>query len=245
MRNIKLIIEYDGSKYKGWQRQKKGTTTIQAKVEETLTKLLKEEIEIDGSGRTDSGVHAYGQIANFKTESTMDTSVMTDKLNNMLPNDISVKRVMEASKNFHARYDATGKEYVYKIDNSETPNVFMRKYALRIDQKLNVEAMNYASRYLIGEHDFKAFKASGGKKKSTVRRIDQIEFYEKNGLINIRIRGNGFLHHMVRIIVGTLVEVGLNNMKPEDVKIILESKDRENAGRTADARGLYLNFVQY
>ncbi|SHJ78850.1 tRNA pseudouridine(38-40) synthase TruA [Tepidibacter formicigenes] len=245
MRNIKLTIQYDGSRYSGWQRLGHTDMTIQSKIENVLSKMTSEKIEIIGSGRTDVGVHALGQVANFKTNSKMTTSEMIEYLYKYLPQDIVVTNIEEVEERFHSRYNASSKKYIYKIYNDIYHNPFLRKYTTHISEKLDIDAMKKASLFIIGEHDFTSFRSSKSKKKSNIRTIYSIDIIEKGNLIEIIVHGNGFLYNMVRIIVGTLLEVGLGNMKPENVNYILLSKDRKLAGPTAPAKGLYLLEVEY
>lgn len=254
MKNIKLTIAYDGTKYNGWQKQGNTDNTIQEKLETTIGKFVDEEIELAGSGRTDAGVHATGQIANFKITNESYNKIMSDykeldnirdALNEFLPKDIKVSMVEEVDERFHSRLNATKKHYSFTIDNGMIPDVFSRKYMIRIKEKLNINKMKEAAEYLIGEHDFKCFCANKKMKKSTVRTIYEINVTESNGIITIDYFGNGFLYNMVRIITGTLIEVGLSKREPEDMKRILESLDRANAGFTAPASGLFLKEVFY
>lgn len=244
MRNIKLIIKYDGSRYKGFQRLKDNDNTIQGKLENVLSKMTDEQIEIIASGRTDSGVHALNQVANFKTNSDFSVSKIKKYLKEYLPEDIFVSEVLEVDDRFHSRYNATEKVYLYKINNNEY-NPFMRKYENYISKKLNIENMKKASEVLIGTHDFSSFASSKSKKKSHVRTINSITINENNGLVDIFVCGDGFLYNMVRIIVGTLIDVGLGNISVDEVKNILLSKNRKNASDTAPAKGLYLYKVYY
>lgn len=245
MRNIKLIIEYDGSRYKGFQRLKDNENTIQGKIESVLSKMLDEHIEIIGSGRTDMGVHAYNQVANFKTSSTISVKKISDYLYKYLPEDIVVKEVKEVSDRFHSRYNAKQKVYLYKINNAKHHDVFLRKYSTHIDKPLDIELMKKASECLIGEHDFTSFASSKSKKKSNVRNIHSITINKNKDVIDIYVEGNGFLYNMVRIIVGALIDVGLHKKTPQDIKVMLEAKDRSKASDTAPAKGLYLYSVKY
>lgn len=245
MRNIKLIIEYDGSRYKGFQRLKDNENTIQGKIESVLSKMFDEHIEIIGSGRTDMGVHAYNQVANFKTSSTISVEKISDYLYKYLPEDIVVKEVKEVSDRFHSRYNAKQKVYLYKINNDKHHDVFLRKYSTHIDKPLDIELMKKASECLIGEHDFTSFASSKSKKKSNVRNIHSITINKNKDVIDIYVEGNGFLYNMVRIIVGALIDVGLHKKTPEDIKVMLEAKDRSKASDTAPAKGLYLYSVKY
>lgn len=245
MRNIKMIVQYDGSNFKGFQRLKDNDNTIQGKIEDVLSKLTEEKIEIVASGRTDMGVHALGQVVNFKTNSTKSVEKIQKYLYKYLPESIVVTKIEEVDERFHSRYNAKSKIYMYRIDNNEFHNPFNRKYTYHLDKKLDIEKMQKASQYLIGEHDFSSFASSRSKKKSHVRKIEYIKIQEKNNLIEIYVKADGFLYNMVRIIVGTLIDAGLNKIKPEDVKDMLESKNRTAASDTAPAKGLYLLDVQY
>lgn len=245
MRNIKIVIEYDGTKYKGWQRLGDSDNTIQHKIETVLSKMAEENIEITASGRTDAGVHATNQVANFRTESTMSTHKMRSYCYEYLPEDIVVKSVEEVDMNFHARYNAKVKKYVYNICNNKAHNVFNRKYEYHIPQPLNIEKMRKASEYLIGEHDFQSFTTLKTKKKSTIRNIYTINILNEGGNIEISIQGNGFMKNMVRLIVGTLVEVGLGERPADGINDILDKKERKYSGHIAPAKGLFLDEVNY
>lgn len=245
MRNIKLVIQYDGSRYKGFQRLKDNDNTIQGKIEDVLSKMGDEDIEIIGSGRTDMGVHAYKQVANFKTNSTLSVRKINDYLDKYLPEDIVVRETSEVDDRFHARYNAKAKVYLYKINNSKHHDVFLRKYTTHVEKPLDIVAMKEASKYLIGEHDFTSFASSKSKKKSNVREIHSITINKNNEAIDIFVEGNGFLYNMVRIIVGALIDVGLHRKSPEDIKNMLDKKDRSQASDTAPAKGLYLYSVKY
>lgn len=247
MRNIKLTIEYDGSRYDGWQRLGKnsGQTTIQGKIEEVLKKMTGEDIELDGSGRTDAGVHAYAQVANFHTNTTMKCYEIKHYLNRYLPRDIAVFEVEEVDERFHSRLNVKSKKYIYRIAIGEVPSVFDRKYTYYCFDRLDVAAMKKAAVYLIGRHDFKAFSSIKKTNKSTVREIYDIDIYNDGREIQITVHGSGFLYNMVRIIAGTLIEVGKGERKPDDMKHILDSRDREQAGVTAPAQGLFLLEVEY
>ena len=245
MRNIKMIVQYDGSNYKGFQRLKDNNNTIQGKIEDVLKKLTNEYIEIIGSGRTDMGVHAIGQVVNFKTNCNESVEKIQNYLYKYLPESIVIKDIKEVNDRFHSRYNAKHKIYLYKIDNNKFHNPFFRKYTTHITKKLNLDLMRESSNYLIGEHDFSSFASSKSKKKSHIRKIESIDIIEKNNMIEIYVKGNGFLYNMVRIIVGTLIDVGLGKIEPKAVKEILEAKDRKVASETAPAKGLYLFEVQY
>lgn len=245
MRNIKLIIEYDGSRYKGWQKQKETDITIQGKIEDVLSRMTEETIEINGSGRTDAGVHALNQVANFKTNTSMTPIEILDYCYKYLPDDIVVKNALEASEMFHARYNATRKAYLYRICYRKFHEVFNRKYSYHIEKHPDIEAMIEGAQFLIGEHDFKSFTSLKSKKKPTIREIYSIDITKEQGYLDILIEGNGFLQSMVRIIVGTLLEVGFGNIGANEVEEILGKKDRIFAGPTAPAQGLFLKEVKY
>ncbi|ELC8442838.1 tRNA pseudouridine(38-40) synthase TruA [Clostridium perfringens] len=248
MRNIKITLDYDGSKYKGWQKQnQKGSNvaTVQDKLENVLSKMTSEEVQVIGCGRTDSGVHAKNYIANFKTNSLMTLDEMIEYINEYLPEDISVKELKDASERFHARFNVKSKTYAYTIDNNRFKDVFLRKYAWHIESELNLDAMKEASEYLIGTHDFKSFTSLKSKNKSTLRTINSIDINEKNNIITLKINGNGFLLNMVRIIVGTLVAVGLGEIEPNYIVNILEAKERAKASEKAPAHGLCLLELNY
>ena len=251
MRNIRITVQYEVTRYKGWQRQVSTEQTIQGKLESVLSRQFERKIEIDGSGRTDGGVHARGQVANFrlKEEETelfhQNMEELTALLNGYLPEDIAVLGAELASDRFHSRLNAVSKTYKYRIWNSPVPNVFDRKYVWQVKEPLDVQAMERAAGYLLGEHDFAAFCGNPRMKKSTVRKIHEIRI-EKNGPeIDLIYTGNGFLQNMVRIISGTLVETGLKERRPEEIEEILESKDRKKAGAKAPAQGLILWEVKY
>lgn len=245
MNNYKLTIQYDGARYKGWQRLGNTDNTIQGKIENVLSELAGEEIEIIGASRTDAGVHALEQIANFKMAKQFTEEEVMQYLNRYLPNDISVVDVTLVHARFHARYNAKEKTYVYKIWNKEYPHPFMRKYSMHVDEKLDVTKMKHASRYFLGKHDFTAYSNAKSKKKSMVREIYSLEIKERDGFVNIRIRGNGFLYNMVRKIVGTLIEVGLGEKEAASIPSIIKSKERIQTGRMAHAQGLYLEKIGF
>lgn len=245
MNNYKLTIQYDGGRYKGWQRLGNGENTIQGKIENVLTEMVGKEVEIIGCSRTDAGVHALAQIANFKISETLTESEIKNYLYKYLPQDISVNEVLSVPENFHARYNAKDKIYLYKIWNKEYTNPFMRKYSMHVERKLDITRMKKAAQYFLGEHDFTAFSNAKSKKNSMVREIYSIDIEENGGFIQIRVRGNGFLYNMVRRIVGSLIEVGLGRVEGDNIPNILNSKERNQAGYTADACGLYLEQIEY
>ena len=245
MRNIKLLIEYDGTNYLGWQVQPKGQT-IQGVLEEKIGLLTGASVQLFGSGRTDSGVHALGQVAHFKTESRMNILTIQRALNSLVPPDIVIQKVEEVEDGFHARKHSKSKVYEYRILNRNLRSAFHRGYVWYIPQKLNFVEMQKAARSLVGEHDFSAFRTVGSPTRTTVRRVIRAEWKRgRDGLIRFEIEANGFLKQMVRSIIGTLVEVGKGKMKAADLRKILNSKDRKEAGPTAPARGLFLKEVKY
>ncbi|MDP4145708.1 MAG: tRNA pseudouridine(38-40) synthase TruA [Bacillota bacterium] len=245
MRNITLSIQYDGTNYKGWQRLGDSDKTIQGKLENVLTKMTNEEIEIIGSGRTDAGVHALNQVANFKTNSAITLKEILEYTAHYLPEDIVVKSAVEASENFHSRYNAKRKIYLYRICNNLQHNVFERKYVYHITEPLDRTAMKEAASILVGQHDFRSFTSLKSKKKSTVREIYSIDIIDNKDEMQIIYDGNGFLHNMVRIITGTLIEIGKDKLKVSELRNILNSKDRSCAGYTAPPKGLFLKDVLY
>lgn len=245
MRNLQMLIQYDGTRYQGWQSQKHTAQTIQGKLTHVLGKMTGESIELQGAGRTDAGVHARGQTANFHTETSLSCEEILSYVNQYLPEDIAVLKVEEAGPRFHSRLSAVGKTYVYRIWNSPLPNVFERRYMYQVREPLDKDAMEHAAGLLCGTHDFRAFCSNRRMKKSAVRRLDRIEFEEKGCELCLHFTGNGFLYHMVRILTGTLLETGLGKRRPEEMGQILESLDRERAGVTAPAQGLCLWQVEY
>lgn len=245
MTNFKLTIQYDGTRFSGWQKQGNTDNTIQGKTENILSKITGEEIEIHGSGRTDAGVHTIRQIANFKANATLSELEVRDSLNKYLPLDIRILDAEKTDNRFHARLNAKGKRYRYTIDNGEVANVFERKYMTRLTENYDIEAMKKAAGYLIGEHDFKSFCDNKRMKKSTIRTISDISINNSDGIITIDFYGNGFLYHMVRILTGTLLMVGTHDISCDDIPEILEKKSRSAAGFTAPPQGLCLVEVYY
>ena len=253
-RRIRLSLQYDGSAYNGWQIQPSGTT-IQGILEECLRKITNEKVAVVGAGRTDAGVHAVEQVAVLDTDSTMDAGVIKRALNALLPHDIKVMEAVEAAGDFHPRYNAVSKRYFYVIANVRDVPVFVRKYVWQITAELDSEAMGTGALHLLGTHDFSSFRGSGcGAKKPvrTVRLIEietlhEVELFARfhGDFIKIIIEADGFLRHMVRNIVGTLVEVGRGRIGQEMIRDILESKDRRAAGPTAPPQGLFLERVIY
>jgi tRNA pseudouridine38-40 synthase len=250
MKNIKLTIEYDGTSYHGWQSQI-NASAIQDVVCKAVGKLTGEGCKLTGSSRTDTGVHALGQVANFATESGIPADKFSYALNTFLPDDIVIRKSEEVSIDFHARYSAVGKKYRYLIYNSTFPSVLLKHRAWHVSRMLDVGLMRQAAEAFLGKHDFVGFSSTGGSVKTTVRTIRDISvsrggcFNEASDLIEIQISGDGFLYNMVRIIAGTLVEVGNGKLRPEEMPAIMESLDRKRAGITAPAHGLYLVEVYY
>ena len=243
--NYKLTLQYDGTKLNGWQKQGNTDNTIQGKLEAILERMYGEYVEIHGSGRTDAGVHALSQVANYHAPAKFSVEEIKSTLNEYLSKDIRVLQVEPVDERFHARLTATGKTYEYRIDHGEVANVFLRKYVMREETPLDLQAMRRAAVYLLGTHDFKTFCANKKMKKSTVRTITSIVIEEKDGIVAIRYTGNGFLYNMVRILTGTLIEVGRGKKTPEEIPGIIEAMDRGAAGFTAPAQGLYLIEVTY
>ncbi|KRQ87265.1 tRNA pseudouridine synthase A [Caloramator mitchellensis] len=244
MRNIKLIIEYDGTNYCGWQKQKNGIS-IEEMIEKSIEKILKEKVELIGSSRTDAKVHAKGQVANFFTNTRVPAEKICNALNSVLPEDIKIIHSEEVSKEFHSRYDSKGKKYSYLIVNREVPLALYRNYAAHVKYDLNLGNMQEACKYFLGEHDFSAFRSTGSSVKTSVRNIMLLELIKRDEFITVNIEANGFLYNMVRIIVGTLIDVGRGKIKPNEIKDIIQSKDRKRAGATAPPQGLYLEKVYY
>lgn len=245
MSNYKMVLQYEGTRYQGWQRQESTGNTIQGKLEALLTKMCGEKVEIQGSGRTDAGVHAKGQIANMHMNTDKTPAEIMEYMNRYLPEDIGVISVEEVGERFHSRLNAKGKTYCYRIINSTVPHVFERRYAYVYPAHLNVEAMREAASYLIGTHDFASFTSAKKSKKSTVRTIEEIRIEVKEDIISIFYSGNGFLFHMVRILTGTLLEVGSGERKPDEIKEILAKRKRDSAGFLVPATGLTLLEVRY
>lgn len=244
MRNIKLIIEYDGKDFNGWQKQP-NKLNIQGTIEQAINSITGEEVQLNASGRTDAGVHALGQVANFKTNSNIPIEKMAIAINSRLKKSIVIKSAEEVDDRFHSRLSCKRKTYRYVINNSYQGTAIYRNLECYIPIKLDVEKMKEAAKYFEGEHDFKAFKASGTSSKSSVRKIYKAEVYSDSQKIFIELTGNGFLYNMVRIISGTLVDVGMGKIEPKEIPNIIKSQKRENAGKTLPAHGLYLVEVNY
>lgn len=245
MRNIKITIEYDGKRYLGWQRLGDSDKTIQGRIEAVLTQITGGKIEIIGSGRTDAGTHARGQVANFKTDSSLTSDKLLNQLNHYLPWDIIVKKVEEVPERFHARYNATGKQYSYYVWNNPIPSAFERYYSHHISQKLDITKMNSACRMLEGTHDFLGFSSLKKSKKTTVRTITAITITSEGDLLQFKFEGEGFLYNMVRIMMGTILEIGAGTLEANIIDDVFMSKTRKNAGMTVPAQGLFLDCVEY
>ena len=242
---VALGIEYDGSEYYGFQKQKSTEQTIQGNLENSISKVANHSIKTFCSGRTDAGVHAFMQVVHFDTESRRSTREWVRGINSYLPHDIKVLWSKELDETFHARYSATHRSYLYRILNNQTPSALWSKRSLFVPQKLDIRAMRAASKYLIGEHDFSSFRGSGCQSNSPVRTIEEIKITNKNNFITFELRANAFLLHMVRIIIGTLLMVGKREIKPVEMKNILNEKDRRIAGKTVSSSGLYFLGPKY
>lgn len=255
MRNIKLVLQYDGSAYSGWQVQKK-EKTIQSILEKAILTVTKENVRITGAGRTDAGVHAFGQVAAFKTGSDLEPGVLLRAVNANIPQDIRVIKASECPADFQPRFSAKNKTYSYLVSRPGAYAVFLKRYSWQVPYDLNISDMRKAARYLIGRHDFACFRASGCSSKNALRNIIKLTVSKANAsvflgfkfnapLIKISVQADAFLRYMVRNIVGTLVEAGRGKMPPLDMKKILASKDRRNSGPTAPAQGLFLEKIEY
>ncbi len=244
MKNFKFLLEYDGSRYLGWQRQPE-KNTIQGKLEHVLGLMCGKETEVIGAGRTDAGVHAKGMVANAWMDTEMSCEEIRDYMNRYLPDDIAVLEVKEAAARFHARYNTTGKTYRYTCQDGPVKSVFDRKYCVRLDERPDIGKMRQAAELLKGEHDFRNFCVNPRMKKSTVRNVDSIEIEREGGYLTFTFHGNGFLQNMVRVMVGTLLEVGYGNITLDEVKESLTGFVRQKAGPTAPAAGLCLMDVDY
>lgn len=244
-RNIAMLLEYDGTRYDGWQRQGNTDCTIQGRLESVLERMTGTYQEVHGSGRTDAGVHASGQVANVHLDTAMEPDDICDYLNRYLPEDIRILKTAQVPERFHSRLWAAEKTYTYHIDMGKKGGVFQRKYVYTVGRRLDVERMKEASGLLVGTHDFQGFCAVKNKKKSTVRTLKDIDFRLEGDCLAVRVTGDGFLYNMVRILVGTLIEAGQGKRSVESVEKILRTGDRQMAGFTAPARGLFLTSVAY
>lgn len=245
MSNYRIVLQYEGTKYQGWQKQTSSDNTIQGKLEAILTKLDGEEVSVNGSGRTDSGVHAYGQVASFHLNTEISTGEVMDYINRYLPEDIGVISCVIAADRFHARLNAVSKTYCYRIFRSPLPHVFERRYVWEYLEPLDLKKMEQAAEFLIGTHDFAALTSAKKGKKSTIRTIHSIEFETVGSELRIWFKGDGFLYHMVRILTGTLLEIGSGQKEVKAIQEIIESKNRQNAGVLVPAKGLALMEVSY
>ncbi len=245
MPNYKLTLSYEGTRYRGWQKQGNTGNTIQEKLESTLSRLLSEPVEAAGCGRTDAGVHARMQVCSFRTVKPLDCGETLQRLRQQLPEDIGALSLEEAEPRFHARLSCTGKTYCYRIRIDDTPDVFSRRWVLPCPGALDLSAMKKAAALLCGKHDYSAFCSLRHRKKSAVRTVSAIRLEETEGELRIFFTADGFLYNMVRILTGTLLEVGLGLREAESVPAILDSCDRMQAGPTAPARGLTLWEVRY
>lgn len=245
MTNYRLVLSYDGTRYRGWQKQGNTDNTIQAKLEALLSRLLRQEVEVAGSGRTDAGVHARAQVCSFRAETDMRCEELLKKIREYLPEDIGAVSLTEAAPRFHARLNAREKTYVYRLWNSDVPNVFERRYMHTFPAPLDLNEMRNAAAYLCGEHDFLAFCSLKKMKKSSVRTIYNIEIDKIGDEVRLSFTGDGFLYNMVRILTGTLLEVGTGTRRADEMPEILASLDRSRAGETAPAHGLTLWEVKY
>ena len=243
-RNIKLTIAYDGTAYHGYQRQQ-NAITIQQVLEESLAKVFGHALKINGAARTDTGVHAFGQVINFYTTGRIPVARITAAAKSVLPDDIVVVAAEEVPLIFHARFAAKSKIYIYRAYISETPDPFLRYYAWRLQGDYDVAAMRKAAQMIVGEHDFTAFRAAGGKPVNPVRTMLEADCRQSGCMLEFKFWGTGFLYHMVRNLVGTMIDVGCGKINTTDFQAILESKDRNTAGDTAPAQGLYLKEIFY
>lgn len=246
MRNFKVILRYEGTRYQGWQRQDSTSNTIQGKLEAILGKMIGNDfVQVDGSGRTDAGVHALGQVANFKIDTDMTPREIMNYVNRYLPEDIGVIDICEMPERFHSRLNAKKKTYRYRVWNASFPCIFERKYVYPLEDALDIEAMKRAALHFIGRHDFKAFTSNKKSKKSTVRTIERIDIERADNEVTFTYTGDGFLYHMVRILTGTLLEVGLGRRTETSVQELLDHGTRDMAGVLVPAKGLCLVAVYY
>ncbi len=243
--NYKAVIQYEGTRYRGWQIQGNTEQTIQGKLETVLSRMEGEPVEVHGSGRTDAGVHAAGQVISFRCRKNQSPKDIRDHMNRYLPEDIAVLSVEEADPRFHARLHAVRKTYVYRIWNSPVRNVLKRRFQVQVEEPLCVENMRRAAKALCGMHDYRTFCSLKRFKKSTVRKIEEIRIEQDGPDIRISYTGDGFLYHMVRILTGTLVETGLGLRDADSMEVLLESRDRSLAGRLMPPEGLMLMNVEY
>ncbi|MFH1996367.1 MAG: tRNA pseudouridine(38-40) synthase TruA [Candidatus Omnitrophota bacterium] len=244
MKNIRLIIQYNGAAYSGWQYQV-NAPSIQRTIEEILKDVLREKVRLIGASRTDAGVHARGQTANFKTSSSLAPRSIKSALNSLLPRDIVISGARRVPDDFNSQYDARSKWYRYLIANTETVSPFMEPYAMWVSKTLDPAAMRRGAQCLVGKHDFRSFQSKAGERENSVRTISDLAIKKKGSRLTVDIEGDGFLYNMARSIVGTLVDVGKGRFGPADVRSILNARDRRRAGPTAPAKGLFLMKVRY
>ncbi|MGL5438017.1 MAG: tRNA pseudouridine(38-40) synthase TruA [Lachnospiraceae bacterium] len=245
LKNYKIVLQYEGTRYGGWQRQRNTDNTIQGKLEDVLTKMAESPVEVHGSGRTDAGVHAQGQVANFHIDRDLAPDSITEYLNRYLPEDIRVLTTEAVSSRFHSRLNAKKKVYVYQIETGDRKDVFNRRLQYGLGKALDIQAMKQAADSLCGTHDYKSFCGNKKMKKSTVRTIERIDILREGTVVILQVAGNGFLQHMVRIIAGTLIEVGLGSRCADSIPEVLGAMDRQQAGYMAPAEGLCLAGVMY
>jgi tRNA pseudouridine38-40 synthase len=245
MKNIKLIIQYDGTRYRGWQRLSTTDKTIQGKIETVLSKITGEPVALIGAGRTDAGVHAYRQTANFKTRSSKPVAEILADCYRYLPDDILILEAYEVGMHFHARYNAREKKYLYRIYNNPFHHVFKRKYIYHVPEPIDFIKIKNAATFFVGKHDFGSFTSQKLKKKTTVREIYNIDLQHKDNILEIYFTGNGFLYNMIRIIVGTLIDVGHGKMDIAVIPKLLKNSERCLAGPTVPPHGLFLVEVSY
>lgn len=243
--NYKMVIAYDGTRYLGWESQPNTDMTIQGKLESVLTQMVGSPVTVISAGRTDAGVHAKGMTANAHMDTAMTLEEIQEYMNHYLPDDICIREIRKASDRFHSRYNATGKTYCYTCYVGALKPVFNRKYVYVPEQIPDVKRMREAAEYLMGTHDFMSFCHNPRMKKSTVRTVDRIEIVKKGDYLNLTFHGTGFLQYMVRILTGTLLEVGFGQRTPESMPELIAARDRSLAGFTAPARGLCLMGVDY
>jgi tRNA pseudouridine38-40 synthase len=244
IKNFKLTIEYDGTHYHGWQRQK-DEPTIQEEIEKAIELMTQQKVSLIGSGRTDAGVHALGQTASFRCATRLSTEIFLNGLNGLLPDDIVIRDCIRVDDDFHARFSVKQKTYQYRILNRPLPSALCRRYAWHIKKELDINRLKTAGSHILGVHDFKSFQGQGSQVASSVRRLISFDVQKASDLIFLDFTGDGFLRFMVRNIVGTLVDVGTGKISPEEFKEVLESQDRGRAGITAPAHGLFLVRVDY
>lgn len=245
MKNYKMVLQYEGTRYGGWQKQGNTGNTIQGRLEQVLERMTGQPVAVHGSGRTDAGVHAQGQVANFVIDQHLKPEAVTEYFNRYLPDDIRILNTEEVPLRFHSRLNAKGKIYVYRIETGVKRDVFARRTQYCLGRELDVEAMRQAADYLCGTHDFKSFCGNKKMKKTTVRTIERLSIYRDQSLVVLNIAGDGFLQQMIRIIAGTLIETGLGTRSPDSIPRLLAARDRQLAGYTAPAEGLCLTAVFY